>query len=224
MLFNALKYFRLSKETNLMQEELFLLQVISDYKALSEDLDYQSVIELQELHNWYYTNFANVYAPGTAYEQPLPWKGMVEKLIEEEWIIDLRQNPNEYKLSELSVSDKFVQAFGLSHSPEELFETAKSAYPKKYLSQYNNLSPNFNMSAKDEEACFKAFKKKILTNTKRVNWFEFYYITTSLFEDKEYSELRFDRYVNSFVDNLEEYRRIVNRNLGMYSTRISANE
>lgn len=207
MIFDSLKVLHVCNDRGLTIEELFILQTVYDYQVSVKDLDRQNSKLLQSNYIKYFETFAEYYDKGGEFQRPSGFKNMVDKLIRDEWLEDYRKDKDEFHLSELLVSDKFINSFKGKETDEELFEQFKAAYPYFYKSQYNTILENFNYQ--DSEELFKKFKKIVLSGNRKQKWAEFIVITRGVFEENREtpSKQRIDRYLENFYDNIELYRR-----------------
>ena len=199
MIFESLKILRICNRLKLSVEELFLIQTVHDYQYNLSILNREIIKELEIGYLEYYSKKNNIHN--------VNWKEVIEKLIENDWLIDNRIDRNKFKINELSLSDKFKKETGSSSSDEELFEVAKSIYPKVYKTGYNSCYESFRLSPKEENELLKIFKSKILSGNRKDNFNEFYYITSEKFKEVEYAQMSFEKYLNSFRENKESYRK-----------------
>jgi hypothetical protein len=212
LIFDSIKILKTANKTGLLVEELFVLQTIYDYQVSIKELNQTLKNEIETNYIQYFQNSKTL--KGIDEEVKIPWKKIIDRLIRDGWIEDHRKNKNTFSLNEVSIGTKFDNILELEFNDEELFEITKTLYPKFYVNEYQKLGKNFNYNAKEEEAAFDSFKK-MLKGNKRENWFEFKFITESLFEkdsDGEFatpSALRFDRYINTFKNNLSEYKKLI---------------
>lgn len=213
MIFESLKLLHVCNKYNLMVEELFILQTIYDYQTNVSELKRDYVKELEKNYLEYYSNFSDKYDKGGEYEKDICWSNYIEKLIRDGWIEDFRRNKNSFKLYELRTSEKFHNVFIGDKTDDELFEIAMSLYPNQYITSYGSIFPNFKFTSKEEKELLEVFKKKILSGNRKAKWKEFLVITSSLYENPEdlnqYSAMKFDRYINTFYQNLEYYKTLI---------------
>ena len=207
MIFDALKILKVVNKTGLLVEELHLLQCVYDYQYNVAELNVELKTEIEKNYIKYFKQAQML--KGEDVEIKIPWKQIINKLIKEGWLEDARKDKNKFSLNELYVGLKFQQELGTVYTDEELLEQLITIYPTYYSSQgKGGMLPNFNFSAKEEKEIFTAFKK-LLAGNKKENWAELEYITKAMFENLDYSILRFDRYVNTFKANLSEYKKLI---------------
>lgn len=212
MIFDSIKLIRIANKTNLMLEEMFLLQTIYDYQMYSSQLKANEIKELTTGYTEYFRQFANHYDKGGDFECRNPWRNMVEKLLRDDWIVDNRLDKSILKFSEFDVSDKFLDIFKGSKTDEELYQIAKDSYPKWYKA-FDSAQPLLSkaLSVSMDQQLFKIFQKQILGGNRKDNWNRFIVLTNEMFEDVDemHASMNFEKYINSFNEHLSVYQQLV---------------
>jgi hypothetical protein len=185
-----------ANKLKLTAEELFLIQTVYDYQKGNENFDKEYLKELKTNYTLYYQSDA------------VDWDTLVKNLVKRGFLDDFRIDPTSYNLGELVVSEAFLLESGNLKTDRELFDIAKAKYPTYYYTGYNGqTSLNMNVNLREEEEMFTTFKKKILSGNRAKNWEQFLYILENLNPEGKQgvSSFKFDRFINTFWDNLEEH-------------------
>ena len=198
MIFDSLKLLHVANKLQITAEELFLIQTVYDYQKGNESFDRDYLKELKKSYSEYYE------------QDSQNWFQMLGRLIEKNYIEDLRRDKTSYNLGELMVSELFIELSGNTRTDEDLFAEAKNSFPTHYYTGYQDrVNLNMNFNTKEEIEVFTSFKKKILSGNRAKNWEQFSYILKALYpEGKDnISEFKFDRFINTFWDNLEQHKK-----------------
>jgi hypothetical protein len=118
-LLNLKELFKFSQEVELQFEEIVFLYALHDRVESPEDLEFKG------LFNWYMTRFQYYNRNGDK-SYPILWVNMINKLIDEGFIDDLRSSEEKEKksvlVSKLKVTKKFTDLLIVGNSKDYWWE------------------------------------------------------------------------------------------------------